>query len=135
MTKTTVTLFFILFAPLALADDYSTTLVGILKWGNDFLTDFWEMFDSDIPDMITRFFAWLIEYATLIKLKIEFETVKFSWQVAREIIENFQVGSRIASAASSLPKDVQAALVDMRAFDALNVVIQALTTRYVMRFF
>ncbi|CAM4441526.1 DUF2523 family protein [Pseudoalteromonas maricaloris] len=135
MTKSHITFIIVLFLlpTLAIADDYEG-YEGLFNFINDFATDIWEFWDTDVPEFITRFFAWFVEYATLIKLKIEFETIKFSWEVSKNIIENFQIGSRITSAASALPNDVRAALVDMRAFDALNVIIQALVTRYVMRF-
>ncbi|WP_440053035.1 DUF2523 family protein (plasmid) [Pseudoalteromonas sp. T1lg65] len=124
---------FLFLSPVALASHYDG-YQGVFSFMNDFVSDIWDFLDTDLPNFITRFFAWFVEYATLLRLKIELETIKFSWQVSKNIIENFQIASRITSAANQLPADVRAALVDMRAFDALNVVIQALITRYVMRF-
>ncbi|WP_462154552.1 DUF2523 family protein [Pseudoalteromonas piscicida] len=137
-TKTHILIAVLLFVPaLAMATSAPNTYEGtkgMLDFINDFVTDIWSLWDTDIPEFITRFFAWFVEYYTLLKLKIELETIKFAWEVSKNIIDNFQIGSRIAAAASALPQDMQAALVDMRAFDAVNVVINALVTRYVMRF-
>lgn len=107
---------------------------GAFKMATHFVTDIWTFLETDVPDFITRFFAWFIEWIILAKLTVEYETIKFSWAVSKQVIENFQIGSKIAAASSALPRDVQAALVDMRAFDALNVVIQAYVSRFVMRF-
>ena len=60
--------------------------------------------------------------------------MKLAWTVAKAVFENFQIGSKLANAATALPRDVQAAIVDMRLFDGLNIVINAFIARYVMRF-
>lgn len=99
-----------------------------------FFTDVWAFLDEDLPNFFKRALAYIIEKITLMLITIELESIKLAWSVAESILENFQIGSKLASAANGLPQDVKAALVDMRFFDALNIIIQALVARYVMRF-
>ncbi|MDK1285957.1 DUF2523 family protein [Pseudoalteromonas umbrosa] len=124
---------FMLYMSTASATQYSG-FDGWLDLISDFITDFWSFFDTDFPEMVIRFYAWAIEWITLLKLKLELQSIQFAWLVAKQILENFQIGSKIASAASALPLDMQSALMDMRIFDGFNLIINAYVTRYVMRF-
>ena len=99
-----------------------------------FFTDIWTFLDDDVPSFFERALAFIIEKITLMRIAAELEAMKLAWSVSKAILENFQVASKIANAANALPQDVKAALVDMRFFDGLNIVIQALVARYVMRF-
>ncbi|MBQ4811296.1 DUF2523 domain-containing protein [Pseudoalteromonas luteoviolacea] len=101
---------------------------------SDFITDFWEFFDTDLPELVKRFFVWVVQWFILLKLKIELQSIQFAWFIGKQILENFNIGSRIVSAASALPLDMQSALLDMRLFDALNIILNAHISRYVMRF-
>ncbi|KZN58413.1 hypothetical protein N474_25525 [Pseudoalteromonas luteoviolacea CPMOR-2] len=133
-TKLFIITFFTLMSFSVLANSY-TGFDGWLDMMSDFITDFWAFFDTDIPEFIIRFYAWLIEWVVLASLKLELEMIKFSWLVAKQILENFNVTSQVSSALSALPADVRAAVADMRALDAFNIIINAYVTRYVMRFF
>ena len=99
-----------------------------------FFTDIWTFLDDDVPNFFERALAFIIEKVTLMRIAAELEAMKLAWSVSKAILENFQVASKIANAANALPQDVKAALVDMRFFDGLNIVIQALVARYVLRF-
>lgn len=128
-------LLFILFAfpALALADTY-TGEAGEMQMTADFITQFWEYFESDVPDFTKRMLAYIFEKAVVVKLYIELETMKLAWSVAKQILANLEIASKITSLANALPQDIRAAIVDMRLFDALNIVLNAVLTRFIMRF-
>ncbi|MDN3380980.1 MULTISPECIES: DUF2523 family protein [unclassified Pseudoalteromonas] len=107
---------------------------GAAQAMGDFFTDVWTFLDEDLPNFFKRAVAYIIEKIMLMLITIQFESMKLAWSIAESILENFQIASKIASAASGLPQDIKAALVDLRFFDALNIIIQALVARYVMRF-
>lgn len=100
----------------------------------DFFTDIWKFLDDDVPNFFERMVAYVIEKITLMRIAAQLEAIKLAWSVAKAIMENFQLASKVLSAANGLPQDVKAALVDMRFFDGFNIIIQALLARYVMRF-
>lgn len=100
----------------------------------DYITDTWSFFYSDVPDLIERSFAFFVVWAVKIKLFLYKEGLAFSWGIARAIIQDLQIMSQITAHISLLSPDVRQALVDMRFFDAINIVIHAVVTRFVMRF-
>ncbi|HEA17629.1 MAG TPA: DUF2523 domain-containing protein [Pseudoalteromonas prydzensis] len=100
----------------------------------DFFSDIWSFLDDDVPNFFERMLAYVVEKITLMKIAAQLEALKLAWSVAKTIMENFQLASKVLSAANGLPQDVKAALVDMRFFDGFNIIIQALLARYVMRF-
>lgn len=107
---------------------------GAAKAMGHFFTDIWSFLDDDVPNFFKRALAYIIEKITLMRIAAELEAIKLAWSVSKAILENFQVASKIANAANALPQDVKAALVDMRFFDGLNIIIQALVARFVLRF-
>ena len=124
----------ILFIPfLALANEPSSMAVFAQKAG-DFFTDTWAFFDDDVPNFLQRAVIYVTEKAVMFAIELKIEAIKFAWKVAKAVLENFQVSSKIVAAANSLPQDVKAALVDMRFFDGVAIIIQALATKFVMRF-
>ncbi|MFK3869620.1 DUF2523 family protein [Pseudoalteromonas rhizosphaerae] len=128
-----ITLFLPFFA-LAEASTYNGFEGAATAMAN-FFTDIWTFLDDDVPNFFERMILYVIEKITLIRIAAELEGLKLSWSVAKAVMENFQLASKVLSAANGLPQDVKAALVDMRFFDGLNIIIQALLARYVMRFF
>ena len=101
---------------------------------SNFIEDIWSFFDDDLPDFFKRALVYILEKITLFKISAQIEAMKLAWSVSKSVIESFQIGSKLASAASALPQDVKGALVDMRLFDGLNIIIQAFIARYILRF-
>ena len=107
---------------------------GAATAAGNFIDDFWSFFDEDVPNFLERSLAYILEKIVLFKITAQIEAMKLAWSVAKTVLESFEIGSKIAAAATALPRDVQAAIVDMRLFDGLNIIIQAFIARYVMRF-
>ncbi|MFY8351490.1 DUF2523 family protein [Pseudoalteromonas sp. SSM20] len=106
---------------------------GAAQMQGNFFTDFWGFFETDVPNFIDRFWSYITVWAVKFYFEMKLESIKFAWFIAKEILESFQVGSQIASAANALPNDVKAALVDCRFFDGLNIYLNALVTRFILR--
>ena len=143
--KTKTFILIVLFLPLLAIAETSGTDTGTAQGNYEgfegaaqamghFFTDIWTFLDDDVPNFFERALAFTIEKITLMRIAAELEAMKLAWSVSKAILENFQVASKIANAANALPQDVKAALVDMRFFDGLNIIIQALVARYVLRF-
>lgn len=134
--KTKCLILFLFFIP-ALAFASQTTYDGFggaAQAMGDFFTDIWAFLDDDVPSFFERALAFIIEKITLIKIAAQIEAMKLAWSVAKAIMENFQVASKITSAVNALPQDVRAAIADMRILDGVNIIIQAYVSRYVLRF-
>lgn len=127
-------LLIILFFPfIAFANTY-TGEQGVAQMKGDFITDMWSYLESDVPEFIQRFYAYVMEQITILYIIIKIESLKLSWSVAERILENYDIASRVMAQADALPQDVKAMLIDCRFFDGLNWVIQAGVARFVMRF-
>lgn len=124
----------LLFTPLFASADTYQDAAGVAKSIGDYFSDFWDFFDNDVPNFFQRALTYILEKIVLFKINAQIEATKLAWSVAKAVFENFQIGSKLANAATALPRDVQAAIVDMRLFDGLNIVINAFIARYVMRF-
>lgn len=107
---------------------------GAATVASNFINDIWDFFDKDVPEFFERALAYIIKQVVLFKINAQIESMKLAWSISKEVLESFQIGSKIASTANALPQDVKAALVDLRFFDALNIIAQAFIARYVLRF-
>ncbi len=114
------------------ADTY-TGEQGAAQMQGDFFTDIWSFFDDDVPSFIDRFWAYITVWGAKFYFEMKLESIKFAWFIAKEILQSFQVGSQIANLASALPNDIKAALIDCRFFDGLNIYLNALVTRFILR--
>lgn len=127
---------FVFLSPIYVFADETTyqNVGGAAQAMGDFFSDIWAFFDDDVPNFFERTLAYIIEKITLFKIAAQIEVMKLAWSVAKAIMENFQIASKLTSAVNGLPQDLRAAISDMRIMDGLNLIIQALVARYVLRF-
>lgn len=125
---------FFIFTAHALEPEQATGAQGAATVASNFISDIWDFFDKDVPEFFQRALAYIIKQVVLFQINAQIEAIKLAWSVSKEILESFQIASKIASTANALPQDVKAALVDLRFFDALNIIVQAFIARYVLRF-
>jgi hypothetical protein len=133
MNKLTFGFLLLVFSCGLYADEYQG-IAGTAQAIGYFFSDVWSFLEQDVPNFLRRLSNWVITQAALFKINAQIESTKLAWSIAKSIAENFEIGSKILSAADALPKDVQAALIDMRLFDGVNIIVQALIARYVLRF-
>ena len=55
---------------------------------NTFFNDVMQFLTVETPSMMQRFWAWAIEWFVMIKLYLQYESIKFSWGVAKVILED-----------------------------------------------
>lgn len=94
--------------------------------------DFWSLTTESIPSMFERFLAWLLEWYVLAQIFAFKSALEISWNVASVILEDLALGSKLNVAIGFLPNDVQAALVQFRILDAIELIFQAYVTRFAM---
>ncbi len=124
----------VIFVPfLAFGDTYQNA-AGASQMVADSFGEMWTFFFDDVPSMLQRLTGWLIVWLVKAKIYAQLELIKYSWGVAKVIIQDLNIMSQITSQMSILPQDVKQALVDMRLFDGVNLLFQAYMTRFVMRF-
>jgi hypothetical protein len=125
----------LLFLPfLVLADTYQND-AGAAQMAGDFFTDIWTFLDTDLPDFLVRMWAFIVVKYFEITLYAKIELLKLAWSVSKQILENYQIVSKITAKFNLLPPDIRQAIVDMRLLDAVSIIVNAYLTRFVMRFF
>jgi len=126
-------LLFVFVPFLAVGDTYQDA-AGASQMVADSFSEMWTFFFDDVPSMFQRATGWIIVWLVKAKIYAQLELMKYSWGVAKVIIADLNIMSQITSQMSLLPQDVRQALVDMRLFDGINLLFQAIMTRFVMRF-
>lgn len=111
----------------------SDGIAGFAQDVKDFFSDIWAFFTEAIPDMFYRLGAWLVEAIVYVKVVMMYQSMMFSWNVAKVILEDLQVSHLLMSALGGLPPSLRAFITDCRIVDGINVVLNAYATRFVMR--
>ena len=96
-----------------------------------FFNDIYEFITVIIPRKITEFIFWIKLYLLYYKFYSMLEVLRFSHDLAITFFHQLNISEVIEVATSNLPPDLQKAALDMRVFDSLNLLIEALITRFV----
>ena len=123
---------FTIFAQPASSKEYEG-FFGFFQMISDSIEDFWQYLLVDVPDWWERFVAWALVWYTKLKLTTYLNMLSFSWSVGKQILLDLNIMSQITAQIAVLPQDVRQALVSMRLFDGINIILNAWMTRFVMR--
>lgn len=97
----------------------------------DFFLEIYNFINS-IPDIVNDLLiksaAWFL--ASYLEMKIYFIT--FSWSVAVEILNQLNISGQIDTYWNSMDSDVMGVLTHFKVPEALNMILNAHLTRYVM---
>lgn len=88
----------------------------------------------DIYNVITDSVAYIILKLTVWRMEFEIAFIKFSWDVASQIISDLQITQKINQHINLLPADVVAKLHFFNVTTGINLMLNAYVTRYVMGF-
>lgn len=100
--------------------------------------EFLEYIAKFLAEGIYTFFveatAYLIEGALISYVKFQLWALQFSYDVASVALDSLQISQKISQSLAVLPSDIQSGINFFRVPESLNIIISALTTRYVMSF-
>jgi len=97
----------------------------------DFFNALWQFYDSIsdfATDILVKVSAWYVIWVT--KAKIYF--VGFSWNVAQEVLNQLNISATINQYWGAIDSGVMGAVTFLRIPEALNIILNAQLTRYVM---
>lgn len=100
----------------------------------EFFTWITSFFSTGIYDLITSATAQLVEWLTIMKLETMLWCIKFGWDVAVKVINNIGLSAAIQAAWGRLDSELLNALMWFRVPDAINMMVNAFGTRFVLRF-
>jgi len=127
--KVLVFIFFMFMSFSSFAAD--TGFFGFFGSVEAFFHDIWFFITDVIPRKITEFIFWIKLYLTYMKFYLFLETLRLAHEVALDFIQQMNISEVINVAISNLPNVLQKAAADMRIFDSLSLLVEALITRLV----
>lgn len=132
MFKKLIFVIFIVFTPSAFASDWSFgEIFSIVDTLNTNVSTF--LFD-DVPDLFTRFFAYVIEFIIYMTIKMKIAGIELAFYIAHLVLSDFGFVQLIENLAGQLPTDIRYAAVKMRIFDAFNLIVEAYIARLAMSY-
>lgn len=100
----------------------------------EFLSEILTFITSGIYDFCVEAYAWIIIKVTVYKVEGMLFAMKYSWEVAREIMTQLNISQEITSALSALPPETIDHLNFFNVINGINLMLNAFITRFVMRF-
>lgn len=100
----------------------------------EFFNEIMNWLDVGIYDWIKETYAWLVVEITILKLEFQMLAMVFAWDVASEIIQQLDITGEIESAIHRLPSVTIQQLYFFNVIEGVNLALNALVTRFVLRF-
>lgn len=89
---------------------------------------------NGIYEFFTELVAYLFSTAMLLYFKAAVAGIDFAWDIAKSVINNIGLSSKMASAWAVLPADTMAAAQLFKVPESINLILTAGVTRLVMSF-
>jgi hypothetical protein len=118
------------FSAFAAGDDW--TFGSIFSQIDSFFTIAIDFFSVDIPDFIDRLFAYLVEFIIYMKVTILIYSVESAFSVAKLILADVGFIQLVEKFAGNLPADIRNAAVELKIFQAFNLIVEAYLARFVL---
>lgn len=93
-----------------------------------------DFISSGISEFFTDGYAWLVKKWVIGQIKVKLFMLEIAYDVAKEVLDQFQITQKITEALSFLTDEQKAFANKLRIFEGLNLIIQSLATRFIFFF-
>jgi len=93
-----------------------------------------DFFYTDIYSFFTEFISYFFEWAIVNYFKFKLFMLVFLWDIADNILLHIQLGAYLNNVWYSLESRTLSLLTFMRIPEAINIIISAAATKFLMRF-
>ena len=100
----------------------------------DFFEYIADFISSGIYDLLTQFTAYVITQLTVGAITFKIAALSFFWDVAAQILSDLEVGNYISALFGYLPSDFKPVVDYFGIPTAIQTIINAFATRYVLNF-
>lgn len=100
----------------------------------DFFNAILDFFKSGIYDFFKEWFATFVIWSTVAMIKAKLVAISFAWDVAKEVLTQLGISAYLAAAWAQLDSGVLNALTFFRIPDAVDIILSARVTRFVLNF-
>lgn len=109
----------------------STGIGGFFSEVLGFFEGVWLFFTETIPMVIGNFLVWVYSFVLYIQFNLMLDSLMFAHSVALSFLDLINISGVVNSAISALPSDLKQVAIDVRFFDSLTILVEALITRMV----
>jgi len=92
----------------------------------------WIFISVDIPNFFNRLLAYIIKYTVLLKFNTLIHTTEFAYSIATDILQTLNLTQIINASIGRLDSDLVQTLINIRFFDAAQLIIEACLTRFIL---
>jgi hypothetical protein len=100
----------------------------------DFFNKILDFIQSGLYEFVTAAFGQFIIYTTIALIKFKLYMMVFAWDVAQQILAQLNITQQLNSAWAGIDSKSMQLVSFFRLPDALNIVLTARVTRYVLDF-
>jgi hypothetical protein len=115
-------------------------LIGFFTYFASFISDFfaliqkfWDFLQIGIYDFFVDWFALFVIDYTIALVKFKIYMVGFAWDIAQSALDQIDLSGQLSEAWSGVNSHVLDALTFFNVPDALNIILSAYVTRYVLK--
>ena len=91
-------------------------------------------FNEGVYQFAVETFSEMIQWLVLLKIKTMIFTLQFSWDIAKDILVDLKLSEGIQQALGGLNDDVRGMIDFFKIPDALDLILRAGVTKFVLRF-
>ena len=102
-------------------------MIDFFKYIADFIS-------SGIYDLLTQFTAYIISQMSIAMITFKISALTFFWDVAAQVLDDFGVGNYISALFGYLPADFKSVVDFFGIPAAMQTLINAFATRYILNF-
>jgi hypothetical protein len=100
-----------------------------------FFVNIFVFINEGIYDLLTEVFSQLVEWYVIAAIEFKIFVVVFLWGVAENLLANIELSSLINQAWANIDSQLMSYLTFLRIPEALNILLQASVTRFILRLF
>lgn len=101
----------------------------------EFINEMYAWVTHGIYDFVIEVYAWIVIKISIFQIKASIASMQFAWDVSKEIFTQLNISGEMQSVLNSLPADLVNKLNFFNVINGINLLINAVITRFVMRFF
>ena len=112
-------------------------MISLLDIANgivEFRQDVEDFRSTGIYEFCVKWFAEFIKWYLVGWYKVKLQSITFAWDIAQEILTSLSISEKIDLAFSALDSLVVQVISFFRIPEAINIVLSAYTTRFVLNF-
>lgn len=113
--------------------DYLHEIYNFLASVPDFFIAIFEFLNTGIVEFFISLGAYIMDSLTCLFLKIALLMLNFMWVIVKVVLIDLDISGRLASSFSSFNSDIVNMLIFFRIPEALNMILAAFITRFVLR--